>query len=497
MKQKTLRFIFYSLFFIGIFCLLSYKLTEVPPGLDNDESSIGYNASLISKNLTDENNHFHPVFILTLDGKDWKQPITIYLTALFFRVFGISFFNLRLVSVLFAMVSCFLFLRLLRLFFSEKLSLIGLVLFIFSPSILIHSHLAMENIALLPFFLAWLYLLLSYSIKPQIWKIFISGIFLGLSFYSYKGMHAMVPAYFLLSLVYLAYLGYLKRIQIATAAKTIFLFLLGSAPFLLPLKRFQTYYAGSVYDSSTVSLPSFFTGAYTYFSSFDFSFLFVTGETMSPRMTGLYGLFLLPTIFLLFLGFLQLVKEKKYNYYFILLFLLITPIPLILVDSVHKASRLLPYVPLGTFIFTLGVKGILQGKNKYYKMILVGFFVITIIWSYTNYVNYYWHEYPKLVSSDFSPNLDLGMKSLLELTKKQNKTPYIENSNYRFQKFHFQFLEKAYFPNGDLKIWNRDLEPFPQNGLVLTSVNGGKDMVNYREIPSIQHGQTTFFIVGK
>lgn len=494
MKQKILRFIFYSLLFVGIFFLLSYKITEVPPGLDTDESSIGYNAGLISENLTDENNHFHPVFILTLDGKDWKQPITIYSTALLFKILGISFFNLRLVSVLFALISCFLFLGLLRLFFSEKLSLIGLILFIFSPSVLIHSHLAMENIALLPFFLSWLYLLLSYSIQPQTWKIFLSGIFLGLSFYSYKGMHAMVPVYFLLSLGYLLYLGYFKKIPLI---KSFFLFLLGSAPFLLPLKRFQIYYAGAVYDPAIVSLPSFFNAAYIYLSSFDFSFLFVAGERMSPRMTGQYGLFLMPTLVLLFLGLLQLIKERNFNYYFILIALLFTPLPLILVGSVYKASRLLPYIPLVTFIFILGVKMIFEGGNRYFRKVLILVFTVAIVASYINFVNYYWREYPRGVGKDFSPNLDLGMKGLLELTKTGGKVPYVENGDFKVHKVHFQFLGKAYFPSGNLKIWNRGSEPFPQNGLVLTSIKGSEDIFNYQEIPSVQSGQTTFYIVGK
>jgi hypothetical protein len=488
------KVVFYLFLFLGIFLLLSYKLLEVPPGLDADESSIGYNAILISENLKDENNHFHPVFILTMDGKDWKQPITIYSTAFLFKILGRSFFNLRLVSVLFALASCFLFFLLLKLFFSEKQSLIGLILFVSSPSILLHSHLAMENIALLPLFLFWLYLLLSYSIQPEPWKIFLSGITIGLSFYSYKGMHAMVPVYFLLSLIYLTYLGHFKK---APLLRPVFLFLLGSTPFLLPIKRWQTYYAGAVYDPSIVSIPSFFNAAYTYFSSFDFSFLFVAGEQMSPRMTGYYGMFLIPTIILFFLGLLQLVRERKLDYYFILTILLLTPLPLVLVGSVHRASRLLPYIPLVTFILTLGAKRVLGERSKYLRRISAIFFIIVIAGNYINFAKYYWYEYPKVVSKDFSPNINLGMKNLLELTKKEVKIPYVEYNDFRAHKVHFQFIEKIYFPDGNLKTWNREKDQFPQDGLILTSIAGSGNIVNYQEIPSLQSGQQAFYIVGE
>ncbi len=180
------------LFFAFWMFFFSFGLTKIPPGINIDESSIGYNASLIADTLHDENGRFLPVFFLTIGQKDWKQPVRIYATALFFRLFGKNYFNLRFVSVIMAVFSGIVFYCFLRLFFNRLVSVLGTFFLFSSPPMLIQSHLALENIDCLPFFLLWLYFLLSFFKAPKIYKIVLSGIFLGVSFYSYKGMHAYV-----------------------------------------------------------------------------------------------------------------------------------------------------------------------------------------------------------------------------------------------------------------------------------------------------------------
>lgn len=149
-------------FFIFWLFFFSFRLTKIPPGINIDESSIGYNASLIADTLHDENGRFLPVFFLTIGQKDWKQPVRIYATALFFRFFGNNYFNLRFVSVILAVFSGIIFYLFLRLFFSRLVSVLGTFFLFSSPSMLIQSHLALENIDCLPFFLLWLYFLLSF-----------------------------------------------------------------------------------------------------------------------------------------------------------------------------------------------------------------------------------------------------------------------------------------------------------------------------------------------
>jgi hypothetical protein len=507
--MKLLNFAYRYLWVVilgAFFFLYSYKLTEVPPGINFDEASIGYNASLISDTLRDENDRFLPFFILTLDGKDWKQPSNVYFAALIFKLLGKSYFNLRLISVIYAIVSGFLFYKLLRLFFSNALSLTGLVLFLTAPSLLIQSHLVLENMALLPFFLAWLYLLLSYSLKPKLWKTVLAGIFLGISFYSYKGMRAMVPVYLTLSVLYFLYLDLyplvkkirnLAKKEVLAKALPLVLFLAGIAPFLLPINWLNTRYAGAVYDQRTIISPSLYESSLVYFGNFDLSFLFAKGDSMLTHSTGRNGIFLAPTFFLFFLGLFQVAKEKKQQYYFILLTLVLTPILLIKVGSVYRASRLMMYIPLFTVIFTLGVKKLAEFKPIVFRWLFLGLVAISIGLTYRQFLWQYFDPYPKRISQDFSPNFDQSFKTLARLAKETGRTPYIEYDDDNRHKTDMLFFREVYFSDQELKTWPRDLDPFPENALVLTGISGSEEIKNFAEIPSLQSGQRTFYIVGK
>lgn len=491
-KLKEIFFVSFVLIFLGF--LFSHRLTKVPPGINMDESSIGYNATLISHSLKDENNRFLPVFVLTLGGKDWKQPVRIYSTALFFKLFGSSYLNLKFVSVFFALVSSFVFYLILRLFFPLSISMAGLFFFASAPSLFIQSHLALENIDLLPFMLLWLYFLLSFSIKPRNFKLILSAVFLGISFYAYKGMRTTVPVYLGLSLAYLFYLAKTKK---ETNYKSLIYFTLGIAPLLLPLKWLQTHYAGAIYDPTTVGLPSFFQAALVYLSSFDFSFLFLKGDKILVHSTGRDGMFLIPNIILFFIGFSKLVKEKKHQFYFIFICLIFTPLLLVTVNSIYRASRLMAFIPLFTFIFTFGFKQLLEIKNKYIKHVLPTVFIVLLVINFIGFLKNYWTEYPKLISQDFSPNFDQSFYELSNLAKINKVETYVEYNDYMGQKSDIDFFWEVYFPDKKLETWQREKEKFPENALVLTSVEGSKEIINFKTIPSLEAGQKTIYLVGK
>lgn len=70
----------------------------MPRGLYVDEASIGLNAASIAESLRDEHGVFLPVYFEAFGG-EYKNPLYIYTVAVFFKVFGISAWNLRAVSV--------------------------------------------------------------------------------------------------------------------------------------------------------------------------------------------------------------------------------------------------------------------------------------------------------------------------------------------------------------------------------------------------------------
>ena len=84
-------------------------------------------------------------------------------------------------------------------------SFLGFILFITTPIIIIQSHLAMENIAPLPFIILWLIGVFKYNQTRKVFYLVVMAISLILSFNSYLGMRLIMPVLFLLSCAFILY----------------------------------------------------------------------------------------------------------------------------------------------------------------------------------------------------------------------------------------------------------------------------------------------------
>ena len=116
----SLRRFWLGLVFVMAVFLFTFKILQVPPGVETDEGVIAHNAALISKTGRDQNGRFLPVFILSSDQLDWKQPVLIYLTAIYFKIFGTSLLVFKLVNVSLVLVSLGLMWILLKELFGDS-----------------------------------------------------------------------------------------------------------------------------------------------------------------------------------------------------------------------------------------------------------------------------------------------------------------------------------------------------------------------------------------
>lgn len=104
-KFLKFRLIYIFLLLIFSFLLFTFRLTEVPPGINGDEGSIRINAMQIAETGRDSEGRFLPLFTKSKSSMDWKQPVTVYTTVLVFKLLGVSYFNLRLSSFFIAVIS--------------------------------------------------------------------------------------------------------------------------------------------------------------------------------------------------------------------------------------------------------------------------------------------------------------------------------------------------------------------------------------------------------
>lgn len=364
------------------FVLLIYKITDVPPGINGDEAGIGYNAMLISRNLTDENNNFLPLFIFA-KSSDWKQPVTVYTTALFFKLFGPSYWLLRATSIFFVLVSLVILYLISKEFLGIKFFLTAAFILVTTPIILIQAHLALENIAPLPFVLFWLWGLFMYEKTKRKIYLGLAGISLGIGLFSYLGMRLVVPILVLLTVLYLR-----------KALKSLMTFLIGAAPFFLLLLVAYFRYPGAVFGNYNAPLPGLYEFFLRYLSNFDVSFLFFKGDTTAIHSTGKAGMFLASSLPLFLFGTYRIIRNRKPFKILVLLAFFLSPILFGFVPDIYRASRLLVLVPFYVVISTIGFFSV----TKRFWMI---FIIVIMLINYGYFVKDYWFNYPERVKKVF------------------------------------------------------------------------------------------------
>lgn len=470
---------------IAAFFLFIYKLTDVPPGINGDEAAVGMNAALISKSGYDTQNRFLPLFINTKNSPDWKQPVTVYATSLIFKLFGISYFNLRLTSVIFAILSAITIYFLIKELMNCKIALFGMIIFLTTPIVMIQTHLGIENIAPIPFVSLWLLMIAKYTNKQNNKLLFFAGVILGVSIFSYLGMRIIVPVLMLLTVFYIYYLKRWKDLK---------WFILGILPFILIIFLSKFYYPGAILgqyrfykitDYQTLILP--------YISSFDLSFLFLKGDFTPYHSTGKQGMFLLASLPLFVLGIISIIRKAKPVLTISLISFFLLPLFFGIGSTVYRASRLLALIPFYIVIVSNGIQVISGIKGKLFRLTILTLIFILISLNFIDFVSDYWFQYPQRVKEDFAKPIHVTYQQLAVLSKNKNLTPYVEY--YLFKKYPGEdnFLKLVYFPQG-IQEWFRE-KRIPPKSIILTDLNNipSKDKVDIVKAGELDY----YFIINK
>lgn len=462
MKSKYSKYFILLILLILGFFLYSYKLTEVPSGINGDEASIGYNAILVSETLRDENNRFLSFFILTLNGSDYKQPITFYTTTLIFKIFGPSFELLRLVSVLFTLLGLYLLFILTFEVFGLKIAVASAIIYLTTPIILIQSHLALENIAVIPFVTLWLIWLAKYQKLKNSKYLILASLTLSIGIFSYFGMRLIVPVYMLLTAFFIIYVNTAR----SKAFRDLKVYFWGLTPLIILIFILRQIYPGALLGSTekeiSLNLEKYL---YPYLSTFDPSFLFFFGDKILIHSTSRVGMFLLASFPLFLLGLIYSLKSRDKFIILVLLSFFLTPTLFGLVDSVHRASRLLALIPLYGFICAYGIGRFIKQFKKGAYLILIFFFLMFVNFYY--FVFDYWFDYPGRVKELFADNLHIAFQELSKNSKEHNLVPLVASGIYQKETGASRFFEKIYFKqNLETRAQNEDI---PERAVILAN----------------------------
>ncbi|BCX14753.1 MAG: hypothetical protein KatS3mg088_436 [Patescibacteria group bacterium] len=408
------------------FFLRFYKVTEVPPSLNWDEVSIGYNAYSILKTGKDEWNEFLPLHFKSYG--EYKLPAQIYFSIPAIAIFGLNDFSVRITPVVYGTLTIiFLYFLALEVSKSKAIALISSFFLAVSPWHIQLTRASFES----SFALMWVILGMIYLVKGfKKRKFFIfSALFFALSMYTYNSARGFVPI-FILTLIPFYLRDFLREKRASLFSGFLFLIL------ILPIFNFLLFGEGearyklvSVTDEAGLiprieekrnfsNLPPFlkrlFYNRYTfisyyiarnYLAHFTPDFLFINGAGHKQHHPqGIGQLYWIQAPFLL-LGFYLLFKNKNKYRWILILWLLTAFIPVSLTrDSIPHALRTLNAAPVYQIVTAIGIYYsffYLFKKDLTTYYFLLATIVFVFLYQFIKYQIYFYKQYPVLYSRDW------------------------------------------------------------------------------------------------
>lgn len=289
---------FFLVFALGCF-LRFYHLTRLPDGLNQDEASIGYEAFSLAFYGVDRYGNPFPVYPITW-GSGGGSPLLIYLTALSFKLFGVSIFVLRGTVAFFGCLTLPLFYLLVKEaksslsglqssptglpssptglqssptgLQSSPVGLLGMLLLAIAPWHILLTRWTLDY-GLIPFTFWLAILVLMKAARRQSTGLYVlASAMAALNMYSYGSANIVIPAFLLLSVFFLMR-G--KILSVRQLFLCMLMFLLVCAPLFL-------FYFINVCKLPEIITPFFsverFRSDHTASVFLSFSDLFLRGE---------------------------------------------------------------------------------------------------------------------------------------------------------------------------------------------------------------------------
>jgi len=388
----------------------------VPPSLNWDEVSHGYNAYSILASGQDEWGVRLPTIFRAYG--DYKLPAYIYLTTIPIALFGPGALAVRLVGVLAGLVTILVTYLLTKELFKEKTALIAAFLVAVEPWSFFLSRGAFEANLGLTFFVTGLYLFILF-IKKQKYLPF-SILFFGLSVWAYNSYRIFTPL--MLGSLFFIYkdkilMVFKKRKIYGIASIAIALVLFVPMVYQMISPEGQARYGWvSIIDEGAIAkinesralsnLPSGLDravhnkGTYfiqefagNYLSHFTPNFMFIKGGSHYQfNLPGFGLLYPINALFIL-IGIVILIKERSKHAALLLSWLILAPVASSLTREAPHALRFITLLPLPMILASIGIvkTAKMMGKKGGW---IIGAYLLLIAILAARYMGAYFKSYP-------------------------------------------------------------------------------------------------------
>lgn len=423
MTKKVI--IYLSAIVILAFILRFFNVTKIPPSLNWDEVSIGYNAYSVLKTGRDEWGSFLPLNFRSYG--EYKLPAQIYASIPGIAVFGLNDIGVRITPVIYGTLTVLLLFFLARVLFNTTVGLLSAGLLAISPWHIQLTRGSFES----SFAVFWVVMGLWFLIrgfKDSKWLIFAMVPF-AISVYTYNSARVFTPLFLIIIVVlyWKQYIEVSKKFLIAAACFV--LLMLPLVPYYLSGEGNSRYRLVSITDDpgliprinetrgnsnlpkpfprlvyNKVTFISYYT-AQNYLSHFSPDFLFISGAPHKQHSVQNMGeLYYFQAPFLL-LGVYFLLKGKKPYKGLLFSWWLLAFIPVSVTnDSIPHALRTLLAAPVLQIITALGIYEsylFIKEKHGKWKNVFVGVGMIVVLVGLGWYLYNYYVLYPKKYSRDW------------------------------------------------------------------------------------------------
>jgi len=435
---------------VAIFILAAvlrlYKLGTVPPSLYWDEASLGYNAYSIFKTGQDEHQKAMPLISFAAYG-DYKPPGYIYAAVPGIAVFGLNEFTVRFPSALFGFLTVVLTYFLAKRIFGTgpffkfkkteiDVPLVATFLLAISPWHLQFSRAAFEANLGLFFSTLGIYLFFRFAAGKPFWIVLSLISFLA-GMYTFTGQRLFVP--FILAILFLQFWRkVLKSWRYTAAALVIF----GVIFYPLYVFSTQTIEGRLRFDEVTIfknlepinkSIADRRLDGFTfwanmmhnrrfyvsreyvshYLDAFNPKFLLTTGD-VNPRLSiqSVGELYYFEAVFVIF-GIYFLIKNKQKYRWFLLAWLLVSPLGPATARETPHALRMVHILPTFQIIAAFGFLSFFEISR--FKKLLLAISAIIVFVSLSYYLFMYYVHYPQIYAGEWQYGYKQAVQAVSKL----------------------------------------------------------------------------------
>jgi 4-amino-4-deoxy-L-arabinose transferase-like glycosyltransferase len=425
--------------------LYGWRLGEAPVYLSPDEAIIATDAHALATTGRDNTGTWFPLyFFIQVPGDDrsgWFMPGIFYLSAAVFQLFPLTEWSARLSTVLMAVTGIgVMYLLAVRLFRRQWVAVAVAMLLALAPGHFILARYALDYLFPIPFIGAWLLFLHRTlersSARDALW----AGACLGVGFYSYISSMLMMPLYAALSLLVL--------FRSRAGARQLINLIAGA---VVPLIAFAVWFVQhpdafaataqryALYDTTRLnalqgvreflSFPNIERMASLYWSFFNPSFLFLSGDSQMMFSTRSAGVLVTVMVVLLPAGIAQILGRDRTSFNLLVIAGFFTaPAAAVLVPESAALNRSAALLPFGVLLGGFGLIRLANAaplrlsrtRKVVYGPALVGLLLALAGLQFTAFARDYFGDYQLRVSTWLGGNLRGALETLIQLDARGN-----------------------------------------------------------------------------